>query len=146
MIKRPHIFYCKIVDDLMHENESYESFCTNLFTGEWWAHWICAGAICHNWNIPINIVTPSHGSVVCMFHECKDVKIILITNGWPENGIEITHYSSTQREDEDRNLIPNFNREWPKKQPYIFLDPMRPKEEAKGMVLDRTEENTSLPI
>ena len=76
------------------------------FTGEWWAHWICAGAICHNWNIPINIVTPSHGSVVCMFHECKDVKIILITNGWPENGIEITHYSSTQREDEDRNLIP----------------------------------------
>ena len=115
MIKRPHIFYCKIVDDLMRENESYESFCTNLFTGEWWAHWICAAAICHNWNIPINIVTPSHRSVVCMFHKCKDVKIILIANGWPENGIKITHYSSTQREDENRNLIPNFNREWPKK-------------------------------
>ena len=72
-----------------------------------------------------------------MFHECKDVKIILIANGWPENGIKITHYSSTQREDENRNLIPNFNREWPKKKPYIFLDPMRAKEEAEGMVLDR---------
>ena len=115
MIKRQHIFYHKIVDDLMRENESYESFCTNLFTGEWWAHWICTAAICHNWNIPINIVTPSHRSVVHMFHECKDVEIILIANGWPENGIEITHYSSTQREDENRNLIPNFNREWPKK-------------------------------
>ena len=37
----------------------------------------------------------------------------------------------------NRNLIPNFNREWPKKKPYIFLDPMRAKEEAEGMVLDR---------
>ena len=61
------------------------------------------------------IVTPAHGSVVHMFHECKDVKIILIANGWPENGIEITHYSSTQREDENRKLLPNFDREWPQK-------------------------------
>ena len=91
MIKRPHIFYCKIVDDLMRENESHELFCTNLFTGSWWAHWICAGAICHNWNILINIVTPAHRLVVCMFHNCKDVEIILIANGWPENGIKITH-------------------------------------------------------
>ena len=60
MIKRPHIFYCKIVDDLMHKNESHELFYTNLFTGSWWAHWICTGAICHNWNILINIVTPAH--------------------------------------------------------------------------------------
>ena len=81
MIKMPHIFYCKILDDLMHENESYESFCTNLFTGSQWAHWICAAAICQNLNIPINIVTPAHQSVVHMFHDCKYVEIILIANG-----------------------------------------------------------------
>ena len=71
--------------------------------------------ICHNWNILINIVTPAHQCVVRMFHECKDVEIILIANGWPENGIQITHYSSTQWGDKDGNKLPNFLTGWPEK-------------------------------
>ena len=59
MLKRPHIFYRKIVDELIKENESYESFVTNLFNRSCWDHWICVAAICHNWNVPISIVTPA---------------------------------------------------------------------------------------
>ena len=137
MLKRPHIFYRKIVDELIKENESYESFVTNLFNGSCWGHWICVAAICHNWNVPISIVTPAQASIVHMFHQCENVEIILIANGCPGTEIELTHFSATQHEDEKNTLKKNFRMSHTKLIPFTFLDLHKAQEEATSMVIER---------
>ena len=135
--KRPHIFYRKIVDELIKENESYKSFITNLFNGSHWGHRICVAAICHNWNVPISIVTPAWASIVHMFHQCENVEIILIANGWPGPEIELTHFSATQHEDEKNTLKKNFRISHTKLIPFTFLDPHKVWEEATSIVIER---------
>ena len=136
MLKRPHIFYWRIVDQLMQDNKSYESFITNVINGSCWGDWICAAAISDNWNVPISVVTPAWHSIVLLFHKCEKVEIILIANGWPESGLKLTHYSTTQCDDEDRFLLKNFGTEHAKKIPFKFLDPHKVQEEASTMVIE----------
>ena len=121
----------------MQENESYESFITNIFNGSRWGHWICVAAICHNWNVPISIVTPARRSVVHMFHKCENVEIILIVNGWPQTEMELTHFSATQREDENDTRKKNFGTGHMKLIPFRFLDPHEAQKEATSMMIDR---------
>ena len=66
-------FYRRIVDQLIQDSESYESFVTNVFNRSHWSDWICVAAICHNWNVPISIVTPAWAAIVPMSHECDDM-------------------------------------------------------------------------
>ena len=109
MIKRPHIFYPHISKQLMKDKESYESFVTNIFNGIRWGEWISLVAICHMWNIPIRLVTPYCPSVINMFHTKEECVVIVIANGWPEDGVDITHYAALVRIDEDKKQIPNAN-------------------------------------
>ena len=87
--------------------------------------------------MPISIVTPAQASIVHMFHQCENVEIILIANGWHGTEIELTHFSATQQDDEKNTLKKNFGISHTKLVPFRFLDPHKAREEATSMVIER---------
>ena len=93
----------------MKDKELYESFVTNIFNGTRWGEWISLAAICHMWNIPIGLVAPYCQSVINMFHTKEQCVVIIIANGWPADGVDISHYAASVRIDEDKKQIPNAN-------------------------------------
>ena len=111
MIKQPHIFYPHISKQLMKDKELYESFVTNIFNGRRWDVWISLAVICHMWNICIGLVTPHHPSIINMSHTKEQCVVIIgqIANGWPADGVDISHYAALVRIDEDEKQIPNAN-------------------------------------
>ena len=44
-----------------------------------------------------------------MFHTKEQCVVIVIANGWPADGVDITHYAASVRIDKDKNQIPNAN-------------------------------------
>ena len=61
------------------------------------------------WNIPIRLVTPYRLLVINMFHDKVKCVVVVIANGWPNEGKEITHYSATARINNDDKKIANVN-------------------------------------
>ena len=54
-----------------------------------------------------------------------------------EHKIELTHFSTTQCEDEKNTLKKNFGISHTKPIPFTFLDPHKVREEATSMVIER---------
>ena len=96
MIKRPDIFYRKVMQTLLDDNESYQSYVINIFKGIRWGEPVIAAALSHMWNIPITIVTPTKHRVVKLFHKSEEAQIVIIANGYPHSCMKLTHYSQTQ--------------------------------------------------
>ena len=139
MVKRPHVFYPRISDELMHINESYESFVTNIFNGNRWGHYICLSAICHMWNIPIGVVTPYRSSIVNMFHNKEKCVVVVIANGWPSEGKDITHYSATARIDNDDKKLPNANQKGEKLIPGNYRNPIKARSDALEFTVEKNK-------
>ena len=55
-----------------------------------------------------------------MFHDKAKCVVVVIANGWPKEGKEITHYSATTRMDDDHNKIPNTNQKGEKLVPVNY--------------------------
>ena len=61
------------------------------------------------WNMPIGVVTPYRPSIVNMFHDKVKCVVVVIANGWPNEGKDIMHYLATARIANDDKKIPNAN-------------------------------------
>ena len=49
-----------------------------------------------------------------MFHAKEQCVVIVIANGWPADGMDITHYAASVRIDEAKKQISNGNQKWEK--------------------------------
>ena len=106
LINRPHIFFEKVQEQLMHDNESYQSYCINIFNGICWGEPIIAAALSHMWNVPISIITATKYHLIKLFHESNESSIVLIANGYYGTSAKCTHYAATELKTPDQNKIP----------------------------------------
>ena len=106
LINRPHIFFEKVQEQLMHENKSYQSYCINIFNRICGGEPIIMAALSHMWNIPISIITATKYRLIKLFHESNESSIVLITNGYYATSAKCTHYAATELITPDQNKIP----------------------------------------
>ena len=95
--------------------------------------------ICHMWNIPIGLVTPYHQSVINMFHTKEQCVVIVIANGWPADGVDITHYAALVRIDEDEKQIPNANQKGEELIPKNYRNPNKARSNALEFSVERNK-------
>ena len=105
LINRPH-FYEKVQKQLMEENESFQSYCINIFNGIQLGEPIIAAALSHMWNIPINIITATKYQMIKLFHEGDNTNIVVIANGYYGISTKCTHYAATELIVPDQNKVP----------------------------------------
>ena len=74
-----------------------------------------------------------------MFHDKPKCVIILIANGWPEEGKEITHYSASIRIDEDDEKLPNSGQKGEKLVPINYRNPMKAKSDAQEFTIEKNK-------
>ena len=103
LINRPHIFFEKVQEQLMHDNESYQSCCINIFNGICWGEPIIVAALSHMWNVPISIITATKYHLIKLFHESNESSIVLIANGYYKTSAKCTHYTATELKTPDQN-------------------------------------------
>ena len=58
----------KVQHQLLEENESYQSYCLNIFNGIHWGEPIIAAALSLMWNMPITIIMAMKYRVIKLFH------------------------------------------------------------------------------
>ena len=81
MSKNADTFYEYVVHKLIDSDESYESYCVNIYNGSIWGDDLMPSAICHMWNVSISVITPEIGEVVNLFHDAQEPKVVIIANG-----------------------------------------------------------------
>ena len=106
LVNQPHIFYEKVQCQLLEENESYQSYCVNIFNGICWGEPIIAAVLSHIWNVPITIIMATKYRVIKLFHESKTSPIVLIANGYYRTSSKCTHYAATELIVPDQNQVP----------------------------------------
>ena len=89
----------------MEENESYQSYCINIFNGIQWGEPIIATALSHMWNIPINIITATKYQMIKLFHESDNTDIVVRANGYYGTSSKCTHYTATELIVPDQNKV-----------------------------------------
>ena len=80
LLKHANLFYPFVQHDLEAMNESYESYCVNVFTGQVWGDDLILSAIGHMFNIAITIITPCFDKPVALFHEKDIPDVVVIAN------------------------------------------------------------------
>ena len=106
LVNQPHIFYEKVQHQLLEENESYQSYCVNIFNGIHWGEPIITAALSHMWNMPITIIMATKYRVIKLFYESKTSPIVLIANGYYRTSSKCTHYTATELIVPDQNQVP----------------------------------------
>ena len=96
LVNHPHIFFNKVQEQLLNENESYQSYCINIFNGTHWGEPIIAAALSHMWNVAITIVTATKYRSIKLFHKSDKPGIVLIANGYYNSSSRCTHYAATE--------------------------------------------------
>ena len=105
LVDQPHIFYEKVQHQLLEENESYQSYCVNIFNSICWGKPIIAAALSHMWNVLITIIMATKFRVIKLFPESK-TSIVLITNRYYGLSSKCTHYTATELIVPDQNQVP----------------------------------------
>ena len=106
LVNHPHIFYKKVEHQLLEENESYQSYCINIFNGICWGEPIITAALSHMWNVPITIITATKYRVIKLFHKSKTSPIVVKANGYYRTSSKVTHYAATELIVPDQNKVP----------------------------------------
>ena len=88
----------------MKDKELYESFLTNIFNSRRWDVWISLAVICHvEYTLWVSYpISPISNKYVSHQEQCV---VIIIANGWPADGMDISHYAALVRIDEDKKQI-----------------------------------------
>ena len=96
MLKNADLFYEYVAQELIDDDESYESYVTNIFNGKIWGDDLMASAVSHMWNIPISIVSPELNTIH-LFHDTTP-KIVIMANGGNAYSCkkQTTHFSQTR--------------------------------------------------
>ena len=95
LLRFPDVFYPYIKEDL--GDQSYVSYCRNIFKGNIWGDDVMLAAIGHMWNISITLVMP-HSDPLHLFHDnYEDPDLVIVVNGGPvESNYPATHFCATK--------------------------------------------------
>ena len=74
-----------------------------------------------------------------MFHDKVKCVVVVIANGWPHEGKDITHYSATARIDNDEKKIPNANQKGEKLFPVNYHNPMKARSDALEFTVEKNK-------
>ena len=103
MLKNPDTFYEYAKWYLQDMNESYESYCMNIFYGHIWGDDLVAAAIGKLFNVSVTICSPAFFEPLDLFHDEKDPDVVLILNGGGINTPYVsTHFSGSRRKQPKR--------------------------------------------
>ena len=108
LVNHPHIFFNKVQEQLLNEDELYQSYCINIFNGTCWGKPIIAAALSDMCNVPITIVTPTKYRIIKLFHESDNPGIILIANGYYNSSSQCTHYAATELIIPKQEKVPGY--------------------------------------
>ena len=99
MLKRPEVFFDYVQYFLEEDEESYESYVTNIFRGDSWGDTTVAAAIGRMFNLTVTIVTPSFYKAQHMMHDVtNDPHIVILANGGdPASQMPCSHFSATEK-------------------------------------------------
>ena len=95
LVRFPEIFYLYIKEDL--GDQSYVSYCKNIFEESIWGDDVMLAAVGHMWNLSISVVMP-FSEVLHLFHEeynSPDI-VIVVNGGPPESSNPSTHFCATK--------------------------------------------------
>ena len=73
-----------------------------------------------------------------MFHTKEQCVVIIIANGWPADGVDITHYAASVRIDEDEKQIPNANQKGEELIPKNYRNPNEARTNALEFSVQQT--------
>ena len=95
LLRFPDVLYPYIKEDL--GDQSYVSYCRNIFKGNTWGDDVMLAAIGHMWNISITLVMP-HSDPLHLFHDnYEDPDLVIVVNGGPvESNYPATHFCATK--------------------------------------------------
>ena len=98
LLKNPDTFQEYALWYLEDNNESWESYCMNIYYGNIWADDLVAAAIGKLFNVSVTIVSPAFEKPLNLFHDESDPDVVLVINGGGVNTPYIsTHFSATRR-------------------------------------------------
>ena len=141
LINRPHIFFEKVKEQLMHDNESYQSYCINIFNGICWGEPIIVAALSHMWNVPISIITATKYHLIKLFHESNESSIVLIANGYYGTSAKCTHYAATELITPDQNKKPGGLTPYDDLVPVNLTNQLEAQKAALSYVQRRTQDH-----
>ena len=97
-VPHPEKFYTSIENELIETDESYESYCYNVFHSHCWGDDLIAAAFRDMWNVSISIVSPSFKYAIDLWHNAEEPDIMLIVNGgsYLAEHKKMTHFSTTR--------------------------------------------------
>ena len=95
LLRYPEIFYPYIKEDL--GDQSYVSYCRNIYEGNVWGDDIMLAAIAHMWNLSISVIVPNM-EILHIFHDqYEEPDIVIVSNGGPPESLcPATHFSATR--------------------------------------------------
>ena len=99
MLQHPDVFF-ELLSGLLHESgESFESYCVNVFKGNYWGDNIVLAAIVKMWLISISLVLPEFRMPLEFQHNDQDPDVVIVGNGGDKDLFHpCTHFSQTRRD------------------------------------------------
>ena len=132
LLKHANLFYPFVQHDLEVMNESYESYCVNVFTGQVWGDDLILSAIGHMFNIAITIITPCFDKPVALFHEKDIPDVVVIANGgdYLVSSKPSTHFSGSKVKAGVGFKMPGHEMVNPKLDPVLYKGFNKGKEDS----------------
>ena len=141
LVNRPHIFFNKVQEQLLNENESYQSYCINIFNGTCWGEPIIAAALSHMWNVAITIVTATKYRIIKLFHKSDKPGVVLIANGYYNSSSRCTHYAATELITPNQTKIPGYLTPYSDLVPINLTNQQEAQKAAISLAQQRTQDN-----
>ena len=132
LLKHPDRFYPYAWYDLDATNESYESYCVNIFNGQVWGDDLILSALSHMFNIAITIVSPCFDKPMHLFHEKETPDVVVVANGgdYLISDKPSTHFSGSKVKKGVGFKMPGHEMVNPKLDPVIYKGFNKGKEDS----------------
>ena len=131
LLKHAHKFYPYVQQCLEDSNESYESFCVNVFQGNVWGDDFLLAALGHMFNVAVSLISPCFEDQYDLFHDKKVPDIVVIANGGNIYSPKpCTHFSGTRVKTGVQFKFPGSEMVNPKLDPVLFSSYQRGKDDA----------------
>ena len=132
LLKHANLFYPFVQHDLEAMNESYKSYCINVFNGQVWGDDLILSAIGHMFNIAITIISLCFDKLIHLFHEKETPDVVVIANGrdYLVSSKPSTHFSGSKVKAGVWFKIPGYEMVNPRLDPVIYKGFNKGKEES----------------
>ena len=131
LLKHAHTLYPYVQQCLEDSNESYESFCVNVFRGNVWGDDFLLAALGHMFNVAVSLVSPCFEDQYDLFHDKKEPDIVVIANGGNIYSPKpCTHFSGTRIKTGVQFKFPGSEMVNPNLDPVLFSSYRHGKDDA----------------